>query len=122
NNVIGYYIEVTSTHADKLFADTGKFIHRQTMANAARFTTVELSELESKISEAAGKSLALELELFQQLASEVLAVGETIAQTAHAIAAIDVAAALAELAVKNNYTRPKVDDSLAFDIKDGRHP
>jgi DNA mismatch repair protein MutS len=122
NNVIGYYIEVTSANADKLFGDTAKFIHRQTMASAARFTTVELSELESKISEAAGKSLALELEMFQQLANEVLAVGETIAQTAHAIAAIDVAAALAELGVKNNYTRPKVDGSLAFDIKGGRHP
>ncbi|HEX2753108.1 MAG TPA: DNA mismatch repair protein MutS [Alphaproteobacteria bacterium] len=122
NNVIGYYIEVTSANADKLFGDTAKFIHRQTMASAARFTTVELSELESKISEAAGKSLALELEMFQQLANEVLAVGETIAQTAHAIAAVDVAGALAELGVKNNYTRPKVDGSLAFDIKGGRHP
>jgi len=122
NNVIGYYIEVTAAHADKLFGDTATFIHRQTMASAARFTTVALSELESKISEAAGKSLALELELFQQLANEVLAVGETIAHTAHAIAAVDVAGALAELAVKNNYTRPKVDGSLAFDIKGGRHP
>lgn len=122
NNVIGYYIEVTSAHADKLFADTAKFIHRQTMANAARFTTVELSELESKISEAAGKSLALEQEIFQQLCSEVLALGETIANTANALAVIDVASALAELAVKNSYARPNVDASLAFDITEGRHP
>jgi len=122
NNVIGYYIEVTSAHADKLFADTATFIHRQTMASAARFTTVALSELESKISEAASKSLALELELFQQLCAEVLALGETIADTAHAIAVLDVASALAELAVRQNYTRPKMDASLAFDIQGGRHP
>ncbi|MDP2206299.1 MAG: DNA mismatch repair protein MutS [Alphaproteobacteria bacterium] len=122
NNVIGYYIEVSSNNADKLFGMTETFIHRQTMASAARFTTVELSELESKISEAAAKSLALELELFKQLADEVLAVGETIADTAAAIAAIDVASALAELAVRNNYCRPLVDSGLAFDIQGGRHP
>ncbi len=122
NNVIGYYIEVSSANADKLFAETATFIHRQTMASAARFTTVALSELESKISEAASKSLALELELFQQLCAEVLALGETIAETAHAIAVLDVAAALAELAVRQNYTRPTIDASLAFDIQGGRHP
>lgn len=122
NNVIGYYIEVSSNNADKLFGMTETFIHRQTMASAARFTTVELSELESKISEAAAKSLALELELFAQLSAEVMALGETIAATAQALAAIDVAASLAELAVRNNYARPKVDDSMAFDIKGGRHP
>lgn len=122
NNVIGYYIEVTSNNADKLFGMTETFIHRQTMANAARFTTVELSELESKISEAAAKSLALELELFKQLADEVLAQGEAIAATAESIAAIDVASALGELAVRNNYCRPVVDAGLAFDIQGGRHP
>lgn len=120
NNVIGYYIEVTSQHADKLHKNTN-YIHRQTMASAARFTTVELSELERKISEAAEKALALELELFAQLVAEVLAQGELIAKTADAIAQIDVAAAMADLAVKNNYARPSVDDSMAFDIKGGRH-
>lgn len=122
NNVIGYYIEVSTANGDKLFANTGKFIHRQTMASAARFTTVELSELERKIGEAAEKSLALELELFAQLTKEVLALGETIARTANAIAIIDVAASLSELAALRGYTRPKVDDSLAFDIQGGRHP
>jgi len=122
NNVIGYYIEVTSNNADKLFGMTDTFIHRQTMASAARFTTVELSELESKISEAAAKSLALELEIFKQLADEILALGETIAATAEAIAAIDVASALAELAVRNHYCRPRIDSTLAFDIQGGRHP
>ena len=122
NNVIGYYIEVTTANADKLFAATDKFIHRQTMASAARFTTMELSELERKISEAAEKSLALELELFAQLSTAVLAQGEIIARTAQSLAGIDVASSLGELAVRNSYTRPKVDDSLTFDIKAARHP
>lgn len=122
NNVIGYFIEVTTANGDKLFADTARFIHRQTMANAARFTTVELSELERKISEAAEKSLALELELFAALAKEVMAQAEIIARTANALAAIDVASALAEYASRNNCVRPLVDETLAFDIKGGRHP
>lgn len=122
NNVIGYFIEVTTANGDKLFGDTGRFIHRQTMANAARFTTVELSELERKISEAAEKSLALELELFAALSKEVMAQAEIIARTANALATIDVASALAEYASRNNCVRPLVDDSLAFDIKGGRHP
>lgn len=122
NNVIGYFIEVTTANGDKLFGNTAKFIHRQTMANAARFTTVELSELERKISEAAEKSLALELELFAQLAQSVLAQGEVIAKTAHALATIDVASGLADLAARGGLSRPKVDDSLAFSIEGGRHP
>ncbi len=122
NNVIGYYIEVSTANGDKLFAATDTFIHRQTMASAARFTTVELSGLERKISEAAEKSLALELELFAQLSREVLAQGETIARTAQSLASIDVASSLAEMAARSGYTRPKVDDSLTFDIKGGRHP
>lgn len=126
NNVIGYFIEVTATHADKLMTSAanndGTFIHRQTLANNVRFSTVELSELEQKISESASKSLALELELFDMLRKEVLSQGETIDQTAEALAQLDVAASFAEIAVQNNYSRPLVDDSAAFDIKGGRHP
>ena len=121
NNVIGYFIEASTTQADKLLSNP-LFIHRQTLASAARFTTVELTELERKISEAADKALALELELFEMLAREVLNVGNQIAQTADAIARIDVAAALAEHAARNNYSRPVVDDSLTFTITGGRHP
>lgn len=121
NNVIGYFIEASTTQADKLLSNP-LFIHRQTLASAARFTTVELTELERKISEAADKALALELELFDMLATEVLNVGNQIADTADAIARIDVAAALAEHAARNNYSRPVVDDSLTFTITGGRHP
>jgi DNA mismatch repair protein MutS len=121
NNVLGYYIEVTQTHADKLLGRTG-FVHRQTMANAARFATVELGELEQKRMQAADRALALEQRLFDDLAGEAVARAEPIAAAASALATIDVAAALAELAVDQRYCRPDVDDSLAFSIRGGRHP
>ncbi len=124
NNVLGYYIEVSPGQADKL--GSGKaaelFIHRQTLASAVRFTTVELSELERRISEAADKALALELQVFEGLSAEVLAQAEPVGAAARALAAIDVAAALAEIADEQRYCRPVVDDGLAFAIEGGRHP
>ena len=124
NNVLGYHIEVTAAHADKLMSDKGRevFMHRQTMANAVRFGTVELSDLERRISEAADRALAVELELFAGLVDAVTARADAIAQAAHALAALDVATSLAELAEERRYSRPLVDDSLAFSIKGGRHP
>ncbi len=122
NNVIGYYIEVTPLHADKLLAKKDIFIHRQSLASAVRFTTVELGELERKITEAADKALAVELQIFADLVGEVVQRLDDLRRTAVAIASIDVAAALGELAVEQNYTRPVVDASLAFTIKGGRHP
>ena len=122
NNVLGYYIEVTAAHSDKLMAAKDAYIHRQTMASAARFTTVELSDLERRIAEAADKALALELELFDQLVDEMLARSEPVSQAAKAIAALDVSSSLAELAVERRYCRPEVDDSIAFEVSDGRHP
>ena len=123
NNVIGYYIEVTAAQRDKMPDDPeSDFIHRQTMASGTRYTTVELSELETKISRAGDKALALELALFDDLVAEVAARVEPIAEAAQALAALDVAAALAELAVSRNYCRPRADDTLAFEISGGRHP
>jgi DNA mismatch repair protein MutS len=122
NNVLGYYIETTATHADKLLKDTARFIHRQTMASAMRFTTVELGDLEQRIATAADKALAIELALFADLVGEVTARAEAIALAAGALATLDVAAALAALAVEGRYCRPLVDGSTAFDIKGGRHP
>ena len=125
NNVLGYYVEVTATHGDKLMrraAGDGPFIHRQTMANAMRFTTVELSALQDKINRAADQALAIELNLFADLVGEVLARAEEIVRAARALAAIDVASALAEVATARNYCRPVVDDSLAFAVTGGRHP
>ncbi|HEX2116512.1 MAG TPA: DNA mismatch repair protein MutS [Alphaproteobacteria bacterium] len=121
NNVLGYYIEVTPTHADKL-AGNPSFIHRQTMASGMRFTTVELGELEQAIVSAADKALALETALFADLVKEVTSRAEEIARAAAAIAALDVAAALADLAVERRYCRPAIDDSLVFEVLGGRHP
>ena len=119
NNVLGYFIEVTPRHAERMGEG---FIHRQTMANAVRYSTVELGELEARISRSAERALALELNLFEDLVGEVLARAAEIATAATAIAAIDVAAGLAEVAAERRYCRPDVDDSLAFDIQGGRHP
>ena len=119
NNVLGYYVEVTPTHADKI---AEPFIHRQTLASAVRFSTVELGELETRISQAADRALALELKLFDDLVGELVARAEEIAAAARALARLDLATGLAELAAERDYTRPLVDDSLAFEVRGGRHP
>jgi len=121
NNVLGYFIEVTATHADRLLADETTFIHRQTMANAMRFSTTELGELQRKISEAGDKAVALELTLFAGMIAEVGVRGADIAVAAHALAGLDVTSGLAELASQSGYCRPTVDDSIAFAITSGRH-
>lgn len=123
NNVLGYFIEVTPTHADKVPTGEGAdFIHRQTLASAVRFATVELGALERKIASAAEKALALELALFADLVREVCERAEPLARTARALAVLDVTAALAEAAVEGRWCRPKVDGSATFAIAGGRHP
>lgn len=124
NNVLGYYIEVTAGNAGPLTSDEGRerFIHRQSMANAMRFTTTELADLESRIANAAGRATAIELAIFDKLAAEVVAGADPIRDAAHAIAVIDVARALAALAEEQGYCRPIVDRSMDFAITAGRHP
>jgi len=126
NNVLGYYIEVNAKLGEKLIADSksggAAFIHRQTLANAMRFATVELSELEDRIRSAADKALAVELQVFADLVAAVLAHSEPVSRAATALADLDVAASLAQLAVDQSYCRPVVDDSAAFHITGGRHP
>ena len=124
NNVLGYYIEVTPTHADKLTRPPhdATFIHRQTLASAVRFSSAELTRLQSAIGEAADKALALELEQFDELVEAVSTQGDAIAETARALAALDVAAAHADLAIDRRYVRPAVTDGAALDIRGGRHP
>jgi len=119
NNVLGYFIEITPRFVENM---TDDFIHRQTMANAVRYSTVELGELEDKISRAADRALALELTLYDELVEEVMACGREILQAASAMASLDVTASHAELASHENYCRPEVDDSLTFEITNGRHP
>ncbi len=124
NNVLGYFVDVTAQHGDKLMGApfNATFIHRQTLAGQVRFTTTELGELEAKIASAADRALGLELELFDRLCGEVIEAAEAIKAAARALAVIDVAAALADLAAERNFIRPQVDASLAFAISGGRHP
>ena len=124
NNVLGYFIETTATHAERMMTAplSETFIHRQTTANAVRFTTVELSELETRILNAGARTLELELEIFERLRAAVLADGSAINIAARALAELDVAAGLAELAVEGDWSRPQVDASRSFEIVAGRHP
>jgi DNA mismatch repair protein MutS len=124
NNVLGYFVDVTAQHGDRLMAPplNATFIHRQTLAGQVRFTTTELGELESKIASAADRALGLELEIFDRLCGAVVAASDQIKACAQALAELDVASALAQLAVERDYTRPQVDDTLAFAIEGGRHP
>jgi DNA mismatch repair protein MutS len=119
NNVIGYYIEVSAANAGKLGTT---YIHRQTMAGAMRFTTTELAELESKISSAAERALALELRLFDDLVGEIMAQRHPIAEAAAALANLDLAAALAERAIEDHWVRPEIAAGTEFEISGGRHP
>jgi DNA mismatch repair protein MutS len=121
NNVLGYFVEATTTQHDKVKADT-RFIQRQSTANATRFTTVELGELETKISQAADKAVALELRLFADLVGEVTARADGISKAAGALALIDVAAGLADLAETESWSRPRVVGDGLFRIARGRHP
>ncbi|MCA1968951.1 MAG: DNA mismatch repair protein MutS [Rhizobium sp.] len=125
NNVLGYFIEVTAGNSGTMTegeAAKARFIHRQTMASAMRFTTTELADLETRIANAAGQALSIELEAFERMTAEVVAAAEPIKAAARALAVIDVAAGLAALAEEQGYCRPLVDDSRMFSIVAGRHP
>ncbi len=126
NNIIGYYIEVTAKYATEMLQAAqngqGPFIHRQSLATSSRFVTAELTELEEKITSASGKVLALELEIFDSICQSILNDSETIFKASKAMSALDVASALAEVAKQNNYCRPVIDNSDAFEIIKGRHP
>ena len=124
NNVLGYFVEVAAQHGEKMMAAplNATFIHRQTLAGQVRFTTTELGELEAKIASAADRALGIELETFDKLAAAVTAAAAKIKEAAEALAVLDVAAALAQLAVERRYVRPQIDASLDFVIEGGRHP
>ncbi|MFD3188892.1 DNA mismatch repair protein MutS [Sedimentitalea sp. HM32M-2] len=124
NNVLGYFIETTATHADRMMSAplSETYIHRQTTANQVRFTTVELSEMETRILNAGNRALDIEKRLFQALRAQVLEQAARINTAARALAEIDLATALADLSRGEDWCRPNVDDSRAFAISDGRHP
>ncbi len=124
NNVLGYFIETTSTHAERMMTPplSETFIHRQTTANQIRFTTVQLTELETRILNARDRALEIEREIFERLRAKVLERAAAIGQAARALAEIDLAAAFADIANGEGWVRPRVDDSRAFQIEAGRHP
>ncbi len=124
NNVLGYFIEVTNIHADKMLSEplNQTFKHRQTTANQVRFTTVSLSEIETKILNAGGRAIEIEKRLYEYLKAAVLDRSADIFETARALSELDLTTALADLATSENWCRPKVDSSRTLWIKDGRHP
>ena len=125
NNVLGYFIEVTANNAAALTeGDEAKarFIHRQTMANAMRFTTTELADLESRIANAADRALTIEFDIHDRLTAAVVEAAEAIAAASQALAVLDVSAALAVLAEEQGYCRPTIDHSTMFHVVAGRHP
>ncbi|MGR3342165.1 MAG: DNA mismatch repair protein MutS [Paracoccaceae bacterium] len=124
NNVLGYFIETTATHAKKMLSPplSETFIHRQTTANVVRFTTVPLTEMESKILNAGNLALDIEKRVYFELSEAALGASASIGAAARALAEVDLAAALADLAAGENWVRPVVDDSRTFMVKDGRHP
>ncbi|MEO8241788.1 MAG: DNA mismatch repair protein MutS [bacterium] len=124
NNVLGYFIETTDTHAARMLAPplSERFIHRQTTANQVRFTTLELSELETRILNAGNRVLEIEKRHFEALRQAVLDQAGPIGAAARGLAELDLTAALADLAVQEVWAEPLVDDSRAFLVTGGRHP
>ncbi|MFN4140662.1 DNA mismatch repair protein MutS [Aestuariivirga sp.] len=124
NNVLGYFIEVPVSAAPALQRAGGDepFIHRQTVASAVRFVTAELSSLDQRIAAAGERALALEQEIFAGLAARVTNRRDLLSRVADAAAQLDASAALAEVAERRRYVRPRVDGSTRFTIKAGRHP
>ena len=124
NNVLGYHIEITAATAERLkVSEAGRsFIHRQTTAQAQRYTNAELSELASRITEAGERTLCLETDLFLKMTTAVQAVSAFLADAAVVIAQMDVLSSLASLAAELGYTRPVICEGLEFAIERGRHP
>ena len=124
NNVLGYFVEVTATHADKMLSEplNQTFKHRQTTANQVRFTTVPLSEMETRILNAGGRAIEIEKRLYDTLKRAILDRYAQVSDSAAALAELDLHSALATLARELDWCRPKVDDSRALHVTAGRHP
>ncbi|PVA07669.1 DNA mismatch repair protein MutS [Thalassorhabdomicrobium marinisediminis] len=124
NNVLGYFVEVTATHSEKMLAAplSETFIHRQTTANQVRFTTVELSDLETRILNAGGRCLEIEKRLYSSLKDAILEQAAALFNLARGLAEIDLTAGLARLAREENWVRPKLTKGREFVITEGRHP
>ncbi|MEZ5857351.1 MAG: DNA mismatch repair protein MutS [Hyphomicrobiaceae bacterium] len=124
NNILGFFIETTALNAKPMLSPplSETFRHRQTMANAVRFTTPELEEIEGRIASAAERALAIELEVFAELEAAIVSARQQLGALASALAELDCLAALAELAEREGYVRPALEDTSTFEIRGGRHP
>ena len=122
NNVLGFHIEVPARNADKLMAADSGFTHRQTLAGVVRFNAADLHEQAMRVGQASSHALSAEAAHFDTLVETALARAEEIAASADALAALDVAAALAERAVEGGWCRPLFTDDDRFEIVAGRHP
>ncbi len=124
NAVLGYFVETTAKQAEPLFQPplSSLFIHRQTLANQVRFTTVELADLDARIARAADQALALEVAMFERWRAAACELAAEIQAAAEGLARLDVAAALAEWAADVGAARPLVDRTLIFEARGGRHP
>jgi len=124
NAVLGYFVETTAGKADPLFQAplNATFIHRQTLANQVRFTTVELADLDARIAQAAQRALAIEVQTFEAWRDEAVALAQHLRAAAEGLAMLDVACALAEWAEDAGACRPVVDRSLRFEALAARHP
>ena len=122
--MLGYFVDTTAKQAEALFQPpwTTSFIHRQTTANQVRFTTTELADLDARISQAADRTRAMELETFEAFRAQVEQLADPIRQAAFALSVLDVAAALAEWADEADAVRPQLDTSTAFEVEGARHP
>ena len=119
NKVFGYYFEVTNSYRDMVPED---YIRKQTLANAERYTTPRLKELEDTILNAEDKLTALEYDLFCKIRESIAMELERIQRTAKGIARLDVYASLSLVSERNHFVRPKLNEKGTIDIKDGRHP
>ncbi len=124
NNVLGYFVETTATHAETMLSAplSEQFIHRQTTANAVRFTTAELSEVEARILNAGSRALEIEKRLYQRLKDAILAKSGRLGAAAQALAELDVIAGFATLAEAEDWCRPAIEPDRTFHIEGGRHP
>jgi len=124
NAVLGYFLETTAKNAEGLLraGPESPFIHRQTLASQVRFTTVELSELDAKISQAGFRALAIEGEVFETWRAAVQQLAGPLQAVAEALADLDATAALSEWAEEVGAVRPVVDDGRCFEVRAGRHP
>lgn len=119
NNVFGYYLEVTNTHKDKV---PQEWIRKQTLANAERYITEELKELENKIITAQDRISQIENRIYNEVLAKTIQYINSLKANAHILASMDCLLSFAQIAIENNYVRPKLTEQTNITIKDGRHP